>query len=47
MFGSIKYLEKKMLENDFLMFDYPIKNTKKKNINIIKTSYKLIYFQII
>ena len=29
----------------FLMFDYPIKNTKKKNnINIIKTSYKLIYF---
>ena len=44
MFQNVTRKEKnKNKKSDFLIFDYVIKNTKKKS-NIIKISKKLMYF---
>ena len=50
MFGfqKVPRKEKKYIkENDFCMFGCLMKNTKKKNSNIIKISKKLTHLQII
>ena len=40
------YIKRNVKENDFLMFAYTMKNTKKKS-NIIKINYKSMCFKII
>ena len=50
MFGSHKVARKEKKnakENDFLIFDFTIKNSKKKKLNIIKIIKKFVYFKII
>ena len=50
MFGSHKVARKEKKnakENDFFIFDFTIKNSKKKKLNIIKIIKKFVYFKII
>ena len=51
MFGSHKVARKEKKnakENDFFIFDFTMKNSKKKKkLNIIKIIKKFVYFKII